>query len=404
MFAGRGRELGILDRILVQTKHGNPNHFLLEGERGIGKSSLLLILDWVAKGYISSFDAGMFHFLTVNVELEPATGYSEIIRKVGGELQRELASHQQTKELLQKGWDFLKKWEIFGVKYQSPDVPPLAPYELLDDLTHTVSETVERLKGTFDGLLITIDEADKPPAQANLGEFAKLFTERLMKRGCNRVALGLAGLPQLLKKLRDSHESSPRIFEHIALHTLQPAERIEIIRKGLAQAKEKNGFETRITPEAENLISAMSEGYPSFVQQFAYCAFEEDKDRIIDVADAREGAFAPNGGLYQLGVKYFHGLYFEQVNSDEYRAVLQTMATHSDQWVTKAQIRKETKVKEYTLKNAISALLQRNIIVAQPGKKGVYRLPTKSFAAWIRVKTASPMPDATALLTSTQET
>jgi hypothetical protein len=32
----------IYEQSLFQTKHGNPNHFIIEGERGIGKSSLFL--------------------------------------------------------------------------------------------------------------------------------------------------------------------------------------------------------------------------------------------------------------------------------------------------------------------------------------------------------------------------
>jgi DNA-binding IclR family transcriptional regulator len=72
-----------------------------------------------------------------------------------------------------------------------------------------------------------------------------------------------------------------------------------------------------------------------------------------------------------------------KIGSYEYRKVLQSMATHGDEWVTKDQLRKEAGLKETTLSNALQALLNRGI-VNQEGKKGYYRLPSKSFAAWIK--------------------
>lgn len=41
MFVGRLEEINAIERCLFQAKNGNPQHFLVQGERGIGKSSLL---------------------------------------------------------------------------------------------------------------------------------------------------------------------------------------------------------------------------------------------------------------------------------------------------------------------------------------------------------------------------
>lgn len=388
MFAGRHKDIEILERVLFQTKNGNPLHFLIRGERGIGKSSLLLYLKYLSQGDIVSLQGMKYKFLVVNIELEPNATYREIIKRVGAEFQREVAGHQQAKVLVKRAWDFLKKWEIMGVKY-SNETRDLGPHELLDDLASTIDLAFREIKGNFDGVLITIDEADKPPATANLGEFCKLFTERLMKRGCEQVVLGLSGLPQTVDRLKESHESAPRVFEDIFLNPLSPEECIDVVRKGLKVAKEKNGADTNITPEAEVTISEYSEGYPHFIQQFAYSAFDIDTDHSIDVNDVRNGAFMKHGAFYQLGIKYFQGQYFDQIGSDEYRKVLRAMAEHFDGWVTKAQIRAEVKLRDSTLDNAIAALKERNIIIPRQGKKGVYRLPTKSFAVWIKAYTSN---------------
>ena len=50
LFQGRSDEMQFIERSLFQTKNGNPQHFLIEGERGLGKSSLFLRVAQQAKG------------------------------------------------------------------------------------------------------------------------------------------------------------------------------------------------------------------------------------------------------------------------------------------------------------------------------------------------------------------
>jgi hypothetical protein len=66
--------------------------------------------------------------------------------------------------------------------------------------------------------------------------------------------------------------------------------------------------------------------------------------RFVDHADVLRGALdTETGALYQLGVKYFHELYFDQIGADEYRDVLRAMPENFDAWITKAEIRKKIK-------------------------------------------------------------
>jgi hypothetical protein len=387
MFSGRLNELVSMEQALFQTKQGNPHHILIHGERGIGKSSLLYCQQLVAEGQIDPFEGEKFRFLAVSLELEPSNTYLDIVEKIGSELQREIAKREPSIEFAKTAWDFLKKWEVAGVKYNDHEQPP-KPNEMLDELTFAIDQILVRLGPQVDGIIVFIDEADKPPSSANLGEFVKVFTERLSKRGCTSVALCIAGISTVLDRLRESHESSVRIFQILTLEPLLPLERAEVVEKGLAEALKKNGFEVSITPEAKESISELSEGYPHFLQQFAYCAFNEDRDNVIDIADVNAGALHDErGAIQQLGLKYFQELYFAQIGSDEYRGVLRAMAENLDGWSSKADIRKKIKIKEPTLNNAIRALKAKHIIIPKPGATGVYRLPTKSFAVWIRAFT-----------------
>jgi len=389
MFAGRGRELERLEGILFQASRGNPQHFVLQGERGIGKSSLLLFLQLVAAGQFQFTEGQSFKFLVVSVELDPSTTYFSIIQKIASELKKTIAAEHRVKELAKKAWDFLSGWEIFGVKYQArKGCEEREPQLLLEELTNTIEDLLVGIRPEFQGVVFLIDEADKPPASANLGGFVKLFTERLSKRGCNNVVLGLAGLPEILAKLSASHPSSTRVVEVFNLDPLDPPDRLKVVINGLKAAESDSGSPVIATEAAQDLISSLSEGYPHFIQQFSYSAFAADTDNIIDEDDVLAGAFKPKEGAFvQLGQKYFEGLYFEKIWSDEYRKVLRAMAESFENWVDISTIRERTRLRETTLTNALRALKGRRIIIAKEGKRGIYRLPSRSFAVWIRAFT-----------------
>lgn len=69
MFVGRMGEINRISQILFQTKNGNPTNILLIGERGIGKSSLLLHTKSFAIGELW-LDDNKYNFLTVDFAID----------------------------------------------------------------------------------------------------------------------------------------------------------------------------------------------------------------------------------------------------------------------------------------------------------------------------------------------
>jgi predicted Rossmann fold nucleotide-binding protein DprA/Smf involved in DNA uptake len=143
-------------------------------------------------------------------------------------------------------------------------------------------------------------------------------------------------------------------------------------------------------------LADLSEGYPHFVQQFGYSAFEHDSDNLIDLDDVGDSAFKPGGALSQLGDKFFNEMYHARISSEDYRRVLDAMADHGDDWVARKTIIKESGVSEANVDNALSTLKLKEIILQDDTRRGYYRLPTYSFAAWINaLKQARAKSDAT---------
>jgi hypothetical protein len=254
MFCGRLDELKLIDHCLLQTKKGNPQHFLIEGERGIGKSSLLLCEQFVAEGRIKTLNTKEeLDFIVVNASLLETDDYYSITRKIMTAFRTELMKRHKFKAFASAAWDLITRFEAAGIRYnQDTEKPEQA--QLLDCLQADFVSAASNLDGVADGILLLIDEADKPPAGGNLGLICKMLTEELSRRGCERVCIGLAGLPHIIGVLRASHESSLRIFKTMELMPLEKNEREQVLEMGLRNASEKNEFEIRITPDAQTQI------------------------------------------------------------------------------------------------------------------------------------------------------
>ncbi len=393
MFVGRVDELKMIERCLFQTKNGNPQHFLIQGERGIGKSSLLTYVEAAGSGELTGPFGNRFSFLTVSIDLGGCGTQVEILRKIGRGLRSAIEPRQAVLETAKTFWNWLTNWEVLGVQYHKADTQ-LDAEQIAEELVQQIAGFCQ-LAVELDGVLILIDEADSPGIEAGLGGLLKLLTERLARRSCHRVVIGLAGLPILLARLRDSHESSPRLFQIMRLEPLEKAERKAVVRIGLTDANKRNAQHTNITPDALTFLAELSEGYPHFVQQFSYSAFEQDTDDEIDEEDVGEGAFKVGGALAQLGDKFFNEMYHARVSSEDYRRVLDAMAAHGDGWVTRKDIIAESGVIETSVSNALITLKTKAIIIQDDTRRGYYRLPTNSFAAWINaIKAARAKSDA----------
>jgi|TARA_Y100000310_G_scaffold31186_1_gene29605 Cdc6-like AAA superfamily ATPase len=384
LFHGRDEEMVFIEKSLFQTKNGNPQHFLIEGERGLGKSSLFLKVAEQAVGTTLLINDEKANFIVINVELDSSQSFVDILKTIAADFKRALSEKEKIKTLAADVWNFLSKWEILGVRYHKLDDSLIQPYDILNELVLNFERLLKQAKGHIDGVLVLLDEADRPDEKASLGELVKLLTEKLSKRESNQVVVGMTGQPGLIAKLKTSHESSSRIFTIFALKPLTTTENKAVIQSGLAIANRINKEQTTIDPDAMELISQLSEGYPHFLQEFAFKAFEIDTDNNICSEDVKEAAFGNIGALHQLGHKYFNDLYFTQIGSDDYRRVLQAMSRFSDEWVNRTMIKSEISIKDTILNNALQALKTRNIIIPNPGQQGEFRLPTKSFAAWIK--------------------
>jgi len=398
MFVGRSEELDRIEAQLLQTRAGNPANFIITGERGIGKSSLFMYIKFVAEGQIPIGDTQV-RFLVLDTDIDPSTSQLGLVQKIELRIREQLANTESARALLADIWAFLQRVEAAGFKI-TPQQRVEQEELLIEQFAYSLARLTDRVCGKpepqppfsarYDGVLILIDEADNASRHLRIGSFLKLLMERLQRRGCNRVMIGIAGLPEVRQVIMESHRSAIRAFDELHLGRLSPDEVDQVITLALEEAQELNGVPTDITDGARQFLATMSEGYPHFIQQFGYSAFAADTDNKIDEADAGKGAFGSLGAMEAIGDRYYRDNFYNRIQKDSYRQVLRIMADKLDGWVTKAEIRARFKGKTSILDNAIHALRERGIILPKEGERGVYRLQHKGFALWMKMYTTEP--------------
>lgn len=359
--------------------HGDPvKHILLMGERGIGKSSLLQFCELMAADDLPG-ETTDFDFLVVSVSLAGVSDMFEITRRVADHLKLALDTRNVASPGLRAIVDFLLNWEILGVHYHRPETP-VSHNQALGTLVDKLAE-VERL-GFFQGVFITFDEADAPPPDAGLATWLKDFTERLQRQKVAKLLMLVAGQPILRAHLYDNHQSVLRIFKSMTLTPLADLERREILRTGMRLANATANQPRDMTDDAEDLLSDLSEGYPFFLQTYAYAAFDQAGTGPVD-AEAVETAFP--AATRDIGADFFDGVYKSAATSDNYKAVLRAMADHGTDWLTRQQITKAAEpVSPDNVANALRKMKTSDALEAHPDKPGLYRLPTNAFAAWLK--------------------
>ncbi|MDO6709029.1 AAA family ATPase [Photobacterium sp. 1_MG-2023] len=307
MFAGRLGEIDTFETALFQTKSGNPSNLLITGERGIGKSSLLTLFKPLANGEIKSPDYENFNFITLNAIISNGTNLVTFIKLIQRNLQRELGKEEIFRKIMGSTWDFVQRIKVMDSGIEK-SVQTSDPDLVIDDFSYSLAETCNRVcdpdKGNKakDGIVIFIDEADNACEDLQIGYLLKATTELLQQHGCSKVMFVVAGLNEVIEKLSRSHESSLRIFTQIKVKELRPEDRHYVVDRGIEEGNRLNDDQTTVSVDAKNHISTLSEGYPHFIQQFAYSAFEANTDGEISADDVLNGAFDPGGQLMLLGL------------------------------------------------------------------------------------------------------
>jgi AAA+ ATPase superfamily predicted ATPase len=264
LFGDRKRELDDLREIIRQSAAaGKTENAVICGERGFGKTSLLLkILEECPPGCFSSFRALSSHE-------SPAEFTDATIQKMDIEYRQQLPKHEKYLKLLV---DHIEEFSLLdvGVKIRRQDLTPE------NGLLEALLKFRDR---KFSSVIIFTDEADL--LSKEILALLKNVVEEIRTRYSYGVAIFLAGKEDVTNRL--TGEWSPiRRFYTGHIHKLELFD-LEGTREALTKGGSAAGFTW--SEEAVKSVFDESQGHPFIVQIFGDRAVKISTSKNITAED-----------------------------------------------------------------------------------------------------------------------
>ncbi len=352
LFEGRNEQIDEIVDALFQTKNNNAKHFIITGDRGIGKSSLLLQTKILSEGENSlakkyGVDLGVekYDFLSSWTDVTEGQTLENLAKSLIADLQ----------STVNKIFSSLKISIDFGgfvqIEKNTNDEKSITDivYEFVKSLK-IIYENVN--KQSKDGIIIFIDELDRVSVSTGVSSFFKLVSEKLNREKIHNIIFVASGITGAIQKLGFEHASIDRTFRDIPLPLFTEQETKEILVTGF----EKIGF--TYDESIPFLTYSFSSGFPEPIHIFGSEMLSVSTDNHICEEDFNKAKFKIVTDLRKNKLQDI----LTKAGYGKYQSILEAMAKYSDVNVPLEFISKEIKFKQNEFSANIGTLIDKNII------------------------------------------
>lgn len=287
-----GRSLILEDAMvaLERVKHGRfEKSMILVGLRGVGKTVLLREIQRAAK--VKNFKVALVEAQEIKQKVSLPQLLAHHLRRILLELDHEAMVSEKARRALRVFKSFISafKVKLGGVGFAfDPEIGEGDSGDLDVDLTSLFVALGEAAKDRNTAVAIIIDELqyiDENELSALIRAMHCVAQESLP------VLLIGAGLPQLVAKAGDAKSYAERLFAYPKIDALSPSDTIEALQIPVEE------LAVSFSPEALDEIYKMTKGYPYFLQEWGYHAWNiaatgSGKITLEDVKKASEVAIA----------------------------------------------------------------------------------------------------------------
>jgi len=378
-FAGRIEEVVKIQAALNQTRHSKSQHILLTGERGIGKTSLALYARYIAESPNTVLDTD-FKYATAYYTVERDQTLVDVCR---GLTSRLLSSIDQS--LARVCVDKLKNLKLhfavnvpgIGELKVDPEKPPEVKARLYADFEKAIEEAWDQIKGEYNGILLILDEIHNLRSFDGAGSFFKVVSEAWAVDGYRNVMFAVIGLPNVPVEISKDDPSAPRVFSYVELQRMTNGECLDILHRCTESAGKK------IEADAAQSIATWSGGFPYFLHQLGYDAFEKDNDGVIGTEDVSMGLRA---SLVQFERMFFGELY-KSIEGQQKQKIVDFLANSYANPRAAGELSKTLKIKNV---HQYLKPLEKDGIVEK--FKSGYRLSSELLSVYVFARTTADSP------------
>ena len=275
LFVGRVEQIKEILKYIKQSASGRQENVFLEGERGIGKSSLAAFLRYLANKE---------SFLAVYVSLGGVTELGELVRRIFEQILKEANAEKSLRDMLR-------------------------------NFPEAIKDVMDKLKEEKSGIFIALDDINGLSTNPDFANWYKSFVDSVAIRyPSNFPAFIMSiGLPEIRDSLSRLQPSLMRIFRVVSVEKLSDAEVKEFFEKAFKKVN------MEIEPEALEDMVKFSSGLPILMHEIGDAVFWNDEDGKISEDDAITGIF---DAADRIGKKYLNPKVYRAIRSPRYRSIL----------------------------------------------------------------------------------
>ena len=287
LFAGRGEQVIQILKKLAQVKDGMPASFVLQGDRGIGKTALAKLIMYAAESKDPVLEN--LKFLTSYYVVEKGQSF-EAVLQASLNLMTDRMPDSVIERLAHRLGDVFKNGKFtigafgasasFGNEKKKEDFTAIKDraVSVFSNIITGIDEMTDPSK-KLDGVLLVIDEIHNLKDIEGAAQILRAISTTLDVSRVGKISFMVIGYPEGMDEFFHGDPSARRHFDIIELTAMPRNEAKEVLIKGFTKAGcayDKNALEQNID---------VAGGYPHSIQIIGHNLIETDTDGNIDEAD-----------------------------------------------------------------------------------------------------------------------
>lgn len=308
LFVGRASQIEhIMQRGAGQVEAGKPVALYIQGEYGIGKSSIAGFVQWLAEK-----ENGMHGIYA-------PLGTAQTLEEVAAAI---LEATVRSGALNPKRTDLLRQWlakyigqqSLFGITLHAEALKHDAP-SIAKGILPFLGEVFERLRETgVKGLFLVLDEINGVTADPQFSHFIKgIVDTNAMARKPLPLLLTLSGVEERRREMIQRYQPIDRIFDVVEISPMSEDEMREFFTRAF------DSVQMRVNEDAMRLLVYYSAGFPKIMHLVGDAAYWIDRDGIVDDEDASRSV---REAADEVGRKYVDQQVYGALHSKDYLSIL----------------------------------------------------------------------------------
>lgn len=288
LFAGRNDQVIQILKKLTQVREGMPASFVLQGDRGIGKTALAKLIMYTAEAQDPHLEN--LKFLTSYYAVEKGQSFESVLQ-ASLNIMTDRMPDSVIHRLSQRLGNFFKNGKFtFGAFGASATVEGEVKTE--DKLTvikdravsvfSNIVSGIDELKNDpekLDGILIVIDEIHNLKDLDGAAQILRSISTTLDVSRLGKISFIVIGYPEGMDRFFKGDPSARRHFDIIELTVMPRADAKDVLKKGFAISNltyDDHALEQNID---------VAGGYPHSIQVIGHNLVEVDRDGKIGADD-----------------------------------------------------------------------------------------------------------------------